>query len=262
MALTDTFGSYQNEIGRACADGRQSVLRMKDDVPRMINDMKKTYSRVITDMSEVTVSHKLVIEIFAWSSALVLVNSIGSILGAYILHPIIGNFFGKFTASLCAYFFIPVLCHSGIKRRQRNFESENSIRMMMVIVAAVQGLLAGFAINHRYLAAQPIAFLTPVSLSFGYAGIVDQARRNRVKILGASLGAALAMNLILGALFDLLTLSYMFLTLGYIAIGGITMQLVFDRCHDTSGLVYQNVLCSLFVLFKGLTFHLFGTYIE
>lgn len=50
-------------------------------------------------------------------------------------------------------------------------------------------------------------------------------------ILASSLGAALIMNLLLGLMAGALSTSYEYLALGYVAISGVVMQLVFHNAH-------------------------------
>ncbi|KAK6058165.1 hypothetical protein COOONC_04268 [Cooperia oncophora] len=147
-------------------------------------------------------------------------------------------------------------------QKERQFQSDNNIRRMMVASTFGQGLLVGYTISQRYLSSQPLAFITPMSVSFGYANIVQRAKGDRRMILGASLGAAVSANLVLGFLTGQLSSSYEFLALGYVALSGVVMQLLFHNAHWTRGHAFQNVHNAFFVLFKGMTFYCFGTYIE
>ncbi|RCN24623.1 hypothetical protein ANCCAN_29679 [Ancylostoma caninum] len=99
----------------------------------------------------------------------------------------------------------------------------------MLVTSLIQGVLAGYAIDSYYLSAQPLASITPAVVSVGYTISVRQSHGNRFQVLGFSLGAAFLVNLILGAMFVGNTLSYQFLTLGYVAIAGFMLQLVL---HD------------------------------
>ncbi|EPB68523.1 hypothetical protein ANCCEY_12393 [Ancylostoma ceylanicum] len=132
----------------------------------------------------------------------------------------------------------------------------------MLVTSITQGVLAGYAINSYYLSSQPLACVTPAVVSVGYTISVRQSHGNRFQMLGFSLGAAFIVNLVLGAMFGTNTLSYQFLTLGYVAIAGFMMQLVLHDVQMTRGHAYQNALASLYLLFKGATFYCFGTYIE
>uniref|UniRef100_A0A0K0DMW8 MFS transporter n=1 Tax=Angiostrongylus cantonensis TaxID=6313 RepID=A0A0K0DMW8_ANGCA len=198
MTLTNTFGNYQNEFGRAYEDGRHGLHYMNKEIPRMLNDvnLRSDFMKAVSDMKE------------------------------------------------------------------RNFVDENNIRMMMLGTSIAQGMLSGYTINSRYLEAQPLPFITPMVMSFGYAGIVDEAKGDRRMLISAALGAPLCANFLLGAFYGKLITSYNFLSLGYTAIGGIIMQLLFHKAHDKRGHIYQNMLNASFLLFKGLTFYLFGTYVE
>ncbi|EYC05769.1 hypothetical protein Y032_0080g1349 [Ancylostoma ceylanicum] len=144
---------------------------------------------------------------------------------------------------------INTVLKSFFPQRERHFESDNKIRTSMLVTSITQGVLAGYAINSYYLSSQPLACVTPAVVSVGYtvslaflpspaAGLVisqlfqisvRQSHGNRFQMLGFSLGAAFIVNLVLGAMFGTNTLSYQFLTLGYVAIAGFMMQLVL---HD------------------------------
>ncbi|KIH58284.1 hypothetical protein ANCDUO_11513 [Ancylostoma duodenale] len=193
---------------------------------------------------------------------MVMATGIGSMFGAYLLGPFVSLFFGKFFAALLAFFIIPVFSHAIIRNRERHFESDNKIRTSMLVTSLMQGVLAGYAINSYYLSAQPLGSITPAVVSIGYTISVRQSHGNRFQVLGFSLGAAFLVNLIMGAMFVGNTLSYQFLTLGYVAIAGFMMQLVLHDVQMTRGHAYQNALASLYLLFKGATFYCFGTYIE
>ncbi|VDM63780.1 unnamed protein product [Angiostrongylus costaricensis] len=181
MALTNTFGNYQNEFGRAYEDGRQGFRYMNKEIPKVLNDVnlrKSDFIKAVSDMKE------------------------------------------------------------------RNSINDNNIRMMMLGTSVAQGILAGYTINSRYLEAQPLPFITPMVMSFGYAGIVDEAKGDRRMLISATLGAPLCANLLLGAFYGKLTMSYTFLSLGYIAIGGIIMQLLFYKAHDRdTGKKKQSYQC-------------------
>ncbi|KAK5977333.1 hypothetical protein GCK32_020739 [Trichostrongylus colubriformis] len=133
---------------------------------------------------------------------------------------------------------------------------------MMLASSFGQGLLVGYTISQRYLYSQPIAFITPMAVSFGYGGIAHRARGDRIMILGASLGAAVSANIAIGVMTGQLSSSYDFLALGYVAISGVVMQLLFHDAHWTRGHSFQNLHNALYNLFKGMTFYLFGTYVE
>ncbi|KAK6058166.1 hypothetical protein COOONC_04269 [Cooperia oncophora] len=118
MALTDTYGTYQKEMEKACNDGRKAAERFQKNLPKMMNEVQpwmKEMMRAIADMSKVSAPQRLVIEVFAWSGVLVLSCSLGSVLGAYILNSVFASMISKFTASVLAYFVIPVAIHASIK---------------------------------------------------------------------------------------------------------------------------------------------------
>ncbi|PIO60821.1 hypothetical protein TELCIR_17673 [Teladorsagia circumcincta] len=125
-----------------------------------------------------------------------------------------------------------------------------------------QGLLMGYTINQRYLSSQPIAFITPIAVSFGYAQVSQRAKGDRAMILCASLGSAVSAHLVIGALTGQLGAAYEFLALGYVALSGIIMQLLFHTAQWTRGHAFQNLHNAFYALFKGMTFYCFGTYIE
>ncbi|VDL82785.1 unnamed protein product [Nippostrongylus brasiliensis] len=172
MALTDSYGNYQKEVDQAARDARRAARRFQKDCNKMMNNVQpkmKEIIRAITDMSKVTAPQRTVVEVFAWSAALVLVSSVGSFLGAYVVGPVIGVGCSKFTACILAYFVIPVALHASIRHKEKNFESDHNIRKMMIWMSLVHGIFVGYTIDHRYLSAQPVAFLTPVAVSVGYS---------------------------------------------------------------------------------------------
>ncbi|KAK6732390.1 hypothetical protein RB195_016648 [Necator americanus] len=263
-ALTDTYGNYQNDMERTLGSLRNQVAQLQQDLPKMIKDVQpnsKEILNAVKSTKRVSGPQRVVVEVFAWSSVMVLASTIGSMLGAYILGPFASLFFGKFAAALLAFFIIPVVSHATIKNKERHFESDNRIRTMLLSTSIGQGALAGYAINSLYLSAQPLAFVTPAVVSVGYTISVRQTNGDRAQILGISLGLACLTNVLLGTMLSGNTSSYQFLTLGYVGIAGVIMQLVL---HDSSsrGYTYQNALNSLYLLFKGATYYCFGTYIE
>ncbi|KAK6022683.1 hypothetical protein OSTOST_11605 [Ostertagia ostertagi] len=172
MALTDTYGTYEKEMERACNDGKKAAEHFQKNLPKMMNEVQpwmKEMMKAVADMSKVSAPQRLVIEVFAWSGVLVLACSVGSLLGAYVLSSVFAAMISKFTASILAYFVIPIAIHASIKHKERQFQSDNNIRRMMIASTFGQGLLMGYTINQRYLSSQPLAFITPIAVSFGYA---------------------------------------------------------------------------------------------
>ncbi|KAE9419512.1 hypothetical protein Angca_000509, partial [Angiostrongylus cantonensis] len=182
--------------------------------------------------SNVYTSQRLVIEVFAWSSVLVLGSSIGSVLGAYIFSPIIGSIFGKYIASLVAYILIPLGAHF----KERNFVDENNIRMMMLGTSIAQGMLSGYTINSRYLEAQPLPFITPMVMSFGYAVCFTSLTVISFTLLGGTIGAAVIFNLAVALITGNLSFTYFLLTLTYGGIAAAVMQLIFKNLNEKVGI--------------------------
>ncbi|PIO65265.1 hypothetical protein TELCIR_13075 [Teladorsagia circumcincta] len=116
-------------------------------------------------------------------------------------------------------------------QKERQFQSDNNIRRTMIASTFGQGLLMGYTINQRYLSSQPIAFITPIAVSFGYAQVSQRAKGDRAMILCASLGSAVSAHLVIGALTGQLGAAYEFLALGYVALSGIIMQLLFHTAQ-------------------------------
>lgn len=189
-------------------------------------------------------------------------TSLGSIIGAYILGSAIAAAMSKYFAAFLAYIAFPVAINYAIKQRERNLDKDVNIRRMMVAMSFAQGILAGCTINQRYLQSQPLAFVTPIAFSFGYAAVVQRANGDRFMILGSAMAAALAANLFLGGITGTLSSSYEFLALGYVVICGAIMQVVIHDAHWTRGFTHMNALNAVFALFKGMTFYCFGTYVE
>ncbi|VDO19631.1 unnamed protein product [Heligmosomoides polygyrus] len=158
-------------------------------------------------------------------------TSLGSIVGAYILGSAIAAAMSKYFAAFLAYIAFPVAINYAIKQRERNLDKDVNIRRMMVAMSFAQGILAGCTINQRYLQSQPLAFVTPIAFSFGYAAVVQRANGDRFMILGSAMAAALAANLFLGGITGTLSSSYEFLALGYVVICGAIMQVVIHDAH-------------------------------
>ncbi|CAJ0608656.1 unnamed protein product [Cylicocyclus nassatus] len=266
QALTDTY--RHDEMAGTFASLRKQAMQLQEDLPNLVNDIKPKSKDIVDAVkatSRVTGPLRVVVEVFAWSTVLVFASTIGSFAGSYIIGPFLSILFGKFLSVLFAYFLIPVAAHAVVKNKERHYESDNQIRTMLLATALTQGALAGYTIDHLYLSGQPLAFVTPAVVSVAYTVAVRQFHGDRFRIIGASLGAALLVNMILGIMIVENSVSYQFLTLGYCGIAGIVMQLVFYDAQSRSqsrGYVYQNALNSMYLLFKGATFYCFGTYIE
>ncbi|KAL6733914.1 hypothetical protein Aduo_004514 [Ancylostoma duodenale] len=205
QALTDTYGNYHNEMERTFASIRKRASQLQEDIPNMVRDIQpqsEEIVRAVKATGKVTGPQRVVVEVFAWSSVMVMATGIGSMFGAYLLGPFVSLFFGKFFAALLAFFIIPVFSHAIIRNRERHFESDNKIRTSMLVTSLMQGVLAGYAINSYYLSAQPLGSITPAVVSIGYTISVRQSHGNRFQVLGFSLGTAFLVNLIMGAILE------------------------------------------------------------
>ncbi|KHJ76530.1 hypothetical protein OESDEN_23850 [Oesophagostomum dentatum] len=231
QALTDTYGNTR-EMEGTFEKLRKQAVRLQEDLPNIMQDLQPKHKDIVKAVKatgKVIGPQRVVVEVFAWSAVIVFASQIASFLSGYLLGPIVGLFFGKSGASWMAYFIIPVVLHVVIKNKERHYESDNQIRTMMLVTSLIQGTFAGYTISSISVSSQPLACLTPAIVSVAYTVSVRQARGNRFQTVGSSIGAAFLANLILGLMFVGMSLSYQVLTLGYVGVAGLVMQLVF---HD------------------------------
>ncbi|KAL6733918.1 hypothetical protein ANCDUO_01655 [Ancylostoma duodenale] len=263
--VAEVYGSYRQELEETMEGLRQRGQALGESAPQMIEDTKSQIEpqtqeliEAVQDTSNVSTPQKVVIEVFAWSSVMVLFANIGLGFGSYILGPIISIFVGKFGATLAAFVAVPLYAHYQIKH---STGSDVNIRFELLSLAILQGVLTGFVINSLYLSATPFAVLTPAIVTVSFAAIANSANGNRVTLLGGSIGAAVGVNFLLGLITGSLTFVYFLLTLTYAGIAAVTMQLVFKHIQgDAKGHVYQNILSCSFIIAKGMFYILFGSY--
>ncbi|CAJ0605743.1 unnamed protein product [Cylicocyclus nassatus] len=263
--VAEVYGGYRMELEETMEGLRQRGQAFGESAPQMIEDTRSQIEpqtqdliEAVQDTSDVSTPQRTVLEVFAWSSIMVLFANIGLVFGSYILGPIVSIFVGKFGAALAAFVALPLYAHYQIKHSGGD---DVTIRFQLLSLAIVQGVLTGFVVNNLYLSATPFAVLTPAIVTVSFAAISTSANGNRVTLLGGSVGAAVGVNFLLGLITGYLTFVYFLLTLTYAGIAAVTMQLVFKHVQgEDKGHVYQNILSCSFIVAKGMFYILFGSY--
>ncbi|EYC33391.1 hypothetical protein Y032_0002g773 [Ancylostoma ceylanicum] len=130
-AVAEVYGNYRQELEETMEGLRQRGQAFGESAPQMIEDTKSQIEpqtqeliEAVQDTSNVSTPQKAVIEVFAWSSVMVLFANIGLGFGSYILGPIVSIFVGKFGATLAAFIAVPLYAHYEIKH-VRSFIQKN-----------------------------------------------------------------------------------------------------------------------------------------
>ncbi|EPB68602.1 hypothetical protein ANCCEY_12303 [Ancylostoma ceylanicum] len=146
--------------------------------------------------------------------------------------------------------------------RYADRESDSNLRYLSLGLCMLQGAFNGHVIHNIYITGQPPLFLTPTAIAYSFAYMPEGAGKNRVAQLSFSISSALAANIFIGAITGSLTAPYYFLSIGYCAVAGFMMQVIFRKVHRQTSLhSFQHAVTSLLITVKGLFFLLFGSYV-
>ncbi|PIO53231.1 hypothetical protein TELCIR_25441, partial [Teladorsagia circumcincta] len=89
---------------------------MIEDTRNQIEPQTQELLETVQDTSDVSPSEKPIIEVFAWSTVMVLFANIGIFFGVHLLGTFVSFAVGKFGAALLAFIALPVYAHHTIKK--------------------------------------------------------------------------------------------------------------------------------------------------
>lgn len=262
--VTQTYTNYVNELQGVAQGLRQRALALQQDAPAQLQQLQsqiqpQTQELVQTlqeTQTPISIPTSHVIDIFGWSSILLLSSTISGIAGGYLLTPLLGVFLGRFGSAILASVGLPIGAYLMLKEKDG---STAESRFQLLALSAGQGLLMGHAVAHTYVASQPIAFLTPLIIAFAYPLIAGQVGTAHTPLLGGAVGASLAINLALGLVLGYLSFSYLMLSLLYSVSAAGTLQIAFKNLKAPSQIhLYQIGLVASMLFSKALVFGVFG----
>ncbi|CAB00878.1 Membrane transporter protein [Caenorhabditis elegans] len=263
--VTKTYANYVQDIQQAAEGLRQRAAALQQDGPGQLQQLQsqiqpqtqELISALQETQSPIGLPTSAVVEIFGWSSILLLGAGIASIIGGYVLSPIFGIFIGRGGSAILATLAIPAF---GAYQLNNEDGTTSGTRFQLLVLALVQGLLMGHSISYTYLSAQPLGFVTPLVIAFAYPLIAGQVGTARTPLLGGAVGAAFGTQLVLGLVSGSLSFSYLLLSALYSAASGAILQVAFKNLTAQNRIhMYQILLVSSFLFSKALVYGLFGS---
>ncbi|CAO4379993.1 unnamed protein product [Caenorhabditis nigoni] len=263
--VTKTYANYVQDIQQAAEGIRQRAAVLQQEGPAQLQQLQsqiqpqtqELISALQETQSPIGLPTSSVVEIFGWSSILLLGAGIASIVGGYLLSPIFGIFIGRAGAAILATLILP-----GLAAYQLNAEdgSTSATRFQLLLLALTQGVLMGHAISYTYVSGQPLGFITPLVIAFAYPLVAGQVGTAHVPLLGGAVGASFAAQFVFGLVSGSLTFSYFLLSALYSAASGALLQIAFKNLNAPSRIhMYQILLVASFLFSKALVYGLFGS---
>ncbi|KAF1762630.1 hypothetical protein GCK72_010892 [Caenorhabditis remanei] len=263
--VTSTYTKYAQDIQQAAEGVRQRALALQQEGPAQLQQLQsqlqpqtqELMSALQETQAPIGLATSSVVEIFGWSSILLLGAGIASIVGGYVLSPIFGIFIGRAGAAILATLVLP-----GLAAYQLNAEdgSTSATRFQLLLLALTQGILMGHSISYTYVSGQPLSFITPLVIAFAYPLVAGQVGSARVPLLGGAVGAAFGVQLMAGLVSGSLSFSYFMLAALYSAASGALLQVAFKNLSPpTRAHMYQILLVASFLFSKALVYGLFGS---
>lgn len=237
--VTKTYANYVNDIQNAAEGLRQRALVLQQEGPAQLQQLQSQIQPQTQELvqalqeiqSPIGLPTSSVIEIFGWSSILLLSAGIASILGGYVLSPIFGIFIGRTGAALLAALILPV---SAAYYLNGNDGSQAETRFKLLLLALGQGVLMGHAISYTYVSSQPLGFITPLVIAFAYPLVAGQVGTAHAPLLGGAVGASFGVQLVLGLVSGSLSFSYFLLAALYSASSAALLQIAFKHLNAPS----------------------------
>ncbi|EYC33387.1 hypothetical protein Y032_0002g769 [Ancylostoma ceylanicum] len=261
--IEDNFEDFVRNTQETLAEASTKTIET-------VRDADSTTDELITavrETCEVNTPRRAVVEIYAWASVTAAASMIGTFMGYTILAPLLSYFTGTFSAATLGFLIIPLSAHFLFRSydddpRYADRESDSNLRYLSLGLCMLQGAFNGHVIHNIYITGQPPLFLTPTAIAYSFAYMPEGAGKNRVAQLSFSISSALAANIFIGAITGSLTAPYYFLSIGYCAVAGFMMQVIFRKVHRQTSLhSFQHAVTSLLITVKGLFFLLFGSYV-
>uniref|UniRef100_H2WJR9 Uncharacterized protein n=1 Tax=Caenorhabditis japonica TaxID=281687 RepID=H2WJR9_CAEJA len=263
--VTKTYANYVQDIQQAAEGLRQRALALQQDGPAQLQQLQSQIQPQTQELvqalqeikSPIGLPTSSVVEIFGWSSILLLSAGLSGLVGGYVLSPIFGIFIGRMGAAILASLVLP-----GVAAYQLNGKDGNTAetRFQLLLLSLAQGVLMGHAVAYTYLSGQPIGFVTPLVIAFAYPLIAGQVGTAHAPLLGGAVGAAFAVQFALGLISGSLSLGYLLLSALYSASSAGLLQIAFKNLNAPNRIhLYQILLVGSFLFSKALVFGLFGS---
>lgn len=230
-------GEFQDEYTQL----RKRVLAARDE----LTAKAQAYQKQLTDMQPVLQKHKeevvgvlknqapvadldtaKLMATFMWTAVLLVGATIGGIFGGTLLAPILSLFVSGFYAFVAAYIALPAAMFYYMRKPvEQNKQNDSDRRHALFAFSVVEGLLAGFVLSNRALiGAPPLAALTPAIMGLGAQIGSSVIGKDRIKLLGVTLGGGFMLHMVLGFVLGL-SFPYILLALLYTTTGFVALQL-------------------------------------
>ncbi|GMT03340.1 hypothetical protein PENTCL1PPCAC_25514, partial [Pristionchus entomophagus] len=256
------FTAYAEGLRLRSSQVQELVQQQLASTASLAESLKSTIQDVVQDKSDVQTPGSAVLPTFAWTTVLTLGASIGFWAGANVLGGLVHLFFGGLFISLAALVALPISAFYAIKAKQGVAGSDADLRMFLLAYAAGSGVLLGAGFHSTYFYSEPLAFLTPLTVSLVFAYGAPALGATRPSLMGASVGGALALTTVAGILTGALSVSYLLLSVLYAGIAALTLQAIFKFVKNDSESTHLYMLGYVVAYFyvKALTFFVMGSY--
>ncbi|CAD5231473.1 unnamed protein product [Bursaphelenchus xylophilus] len=251
--LSATFEGLRQRSSVSVAAAQEQLQLLQQQAEQLKQSSPEALVGTLQDLSPVEVPTPKLLDTFGWLTVMEVTKTVVSVLTSYLLAPFIGLFFESLTAIVLAYGVVPALLY----RQLTATESDTEHRFYLLSAAAAEGLLVGFIINNRYLAAsQPIAAVTPLFIAL-VAQLGEGKFPSRQAFLGATLGSGVLAHLALSILFGSLSFPGFLLSALYAGVGFASIQLLLKDSQAPS-YKYQFIYFIGAILSQGIVFGIFG----
>ncbi|CAB3401970.1 unnamed protein product [Caenorhabditis bovis] len=239
---------YQKETQEIYERVRNAAHELKNpqqEAAAAITQKVNRLSDTLTDTRDAAVPANVLAATYVGSSVALAVFTLASLTGTYLLAPILGLLLPSFGAGLLAAAVIPAYAiYSNMERRAD-----------LLVLAGIQGILAGHAVAYSYLSSTPLAVLSPIVAAFVVPYV---ARQGRVRTLGGVLGASMGAHVLVGLVAGSLSMPYMTLAALYTGALAVPIQLSTVEQSNASEMMYSTTVVALTVAAKLSMFAVFG----
>ncbi|CAJ0572655.1 unnamed protein product, partial [Mesorhabditis spiculigera] len=236
LTVAALANKYRAEFEQTFEALRARALKLQADAPQLIQETqanvepyKQDFITTVQATGDVTTPPGVILSTLSWATVLVLFSTVASFASGYLFAPILGLAIGGAGALVLALGALPAYSYYTLNQDIAASASDVTIRFRLLAAAVIQGLLVGFILQNSYLSGAPIASLILGVAAAAYPFAAEKFGGNRQMLLGASVGSAVGVTLVLGLLSGYLTLPYLLLSALYGGVTAVTLQYMYKN---------------------------------
>ncbi|CAJ0560704.1 unnamed protein product, partial [Mesorhabditis spiculigera] len=252
LTVAALANKYRAEFEQTFEAFRARALKLQADAPQLIQETqanvepyKQDFITTVQATGDVTTPPGVILSTLSWATVLVLFSTVASFASGYLFAPILGLAIGGAGALVLALGALPAYSYYTLNQDIAASASDVTIRFRLLAAAVIQGLLVGFILQNSYLSGAPIASLILGIAAAAYPFAAEKFGGNRQMLLGASVGSAVGVTLVLGLLSGYLTLPYLLLSALYGGVTAITLQYMYKNVTAETAPTYLYQLALL-----------------